>query len=81
MASPHPTPEVRAEAVRMALTSGWPHKQGAADPGVGFSTRSRWMQADQRNPETPTAQTDMERELAKLRRENRMLRQERDVGK
>lgn len=38
-----PTPEFRAEAVRVALISGLPRKQVAADFGVGFSTLSRWI--------------------------------------
>ena len=76
-----PTPEFRAEAVRVALTSGLPRKQVAADFGVGFSTLSRWIQQDRRNPEKPAAQSDLEREVAELRKENRMLREERDVLK
>ncbi|MEO1544806.1 MAG: transposase [Pseudomonadota bacterium] len=58
--------EFRAEAVRVALTSGLPRKQVAKDFGVGFSTLNSWIQQDRRNPEKPTAQTDMERELAEL---------------
>ena len=81
MASLQRPPEFRAEAVRIALTIGLPRKQIAPDLGVGFSTLSRWIQADQRIPEKPTAQTDIERELAELRRENRMLREEGDVLK
>jgi len=42
---------------------------------------SRWIQADQRNPEKPTAQTDMKRVLAELRRENRLFREEREALK
>lgn len=76
-----PTPEFRAEAVRIALTSGLPRKQVAADFGVGFSTLSRWIQLDRRHPEKPVVQSDLEREVAKLRKENRMLREERDVLK
>ena len=38
MASPQRTPEFRAEAVRIALTSGLPRRQVAADLGIGFST-------------------------------------------
>lgn len=79
MVSPLRTPEFRAEEVCIALPSGLSRKQVASDLGVGFSTLSRWAQVDQRNPEKPTAQTDMERELAELRRENRVLREERDV--
>lgn len=71
-----PTPEFRAEAVRVALISGLPRKQVAADFGVGFSTLSRWIQQDRRNPEKPSAQSDLEREIAELRKENRMLREE-----
>ncbi len=49
----NPTPEFRAEAVRVALTSGLPRKQVAADFGIGFSKLSRWIQQDRRNPEKP----------------------------
>ena len=76
-----PTEEFRAEAVRVALTSGLPRKQVAADFGIGFSTLNRWIQQDRRNPEKPTIQSDLEREIAELRKENRMLREERDVLK
>ena len=76
-----PTPEYRAEAVRVALTSGLPRKQVAADFGIGFSTLNRWIQRDRRHPEKPTVQSDLEREIAELRKENRMLREERDVLK
>lgn len=76
-----PTEEFRAEAVRVAFTSGLPRKQVAADFGIGFSTLSRWIQQDRRNPEKPTAQSDLEREVAELRKENRLLREERDVLK
>ena len=76
-----PTPEFRAEAVRVALTSGLPRRQVAADFGIGFSTLSRWIQQDRRNPEKPSVQFDLEREIAELRKENRMLREERDVLK
>ena len=76
-----PTPEFRAEAVRVALTSGLPRRQVAADFGIGFSTLSRWIQQDRRNPEKPSVQFNLEREIAELRKENRMLREERDVLK
>jgi transposase len=53
----------------------------AADPGIGFSTLSRWIQQDRRNPEKPAAQSELEREVARLRKENRLLREERDIPK
>ncbi len=76
-----PTPELGAEAVRLALTSGLSRRQVAADPGIGLSTLSRWIQQDRRNPEKPAAQSDLEREAARLRKENRLLREERDILK
>jgi len=36
--------EFRQEAVHVALTSGLPRKQIAADFDVGFSTLRRWIQ-------------------------------------
>ena len=74
-----PTPEYRAEAVRVALTSGLSRKLVAADFGTGFSTLSRWIQQDRRNPDKPTVQSDLEREISELRKENRVLREERGV--
>jgi len=56
-----------------------PRKQVASDFGFGFWALNRWIQQDRRNPETSTIQSDLEREIAELRKENRMLREERDV--
>lgn len=80
MASRHGA-EFRAEAVRIALTSGLSRKQVARDLGVGFSTLNRWIQQDRRDPEKPSTQSDLEKEIAELRRENRLLRGEREVLK
>ena len=79
--TPSRTAEFRAEAFRIALTSGLPRKQVAADLGVGYSTLNRWVEKDRANPEKPAHQSDLEREIAELRKENRMLREERDVLK
>lgn len=80
MASQH-TAEFRQEAVRVALTSGLNRKQVAADFGVGFSTLSRWIQLERRDQPEPTAQSDLEAEVTRLRKENRLLREEREVLK
>lgn len=77
--APKPSPECRAESERVALTSGLPRKQVATDFGISFSTQSRRIQQDRRNPEKPTAQSDLEREAAGLRDENRMLLKDMDV--
>lgn len=74
MMASNPTAEFRAEAVRVTLTSGLPQKQVTADIGAGFSTLRRWIQQDGRNPEKPTGQSNLEREIVKLRKESRVLR-------
>ena len=79
--TPSRTPEFRAEAVRIALPSGLSRRQVAADLGVGYSTLNKWVEKDRANPEKPARQSDLEREIAELRKENRMLREERDVLK
>lgn len=75
------TAEFRQEAVRVALTSGLTRKQVAADFGIGFSTLSKWIQQDRKSPEKPSVQSDLEREIVALRKENRLLREEREVLK
>lgn len=45
-----PAEPCRAEAVRVALTSGLPRKREAADLGIGVSTLNRWIQQDRRSP-------------------------------
>lgn len=73
--------EFRWEAVRVALTSGLTRKQVAKDVGVGLSTLNGWIQLERCSPEKPIAQTDLEYELAEIRKENRLLREEREVLK
>ncbi len=80
MASRH-SREFRAEAVRLALSSGLGRKQIADDLGIGFSTLNRWIQKDRRNPDKSASQSDLEREIAELRKESRLLREEREVLK
>jgi transposase len=70
------TAEFMQEAVRVAQTSGLTRKQVAADFGIGFSTLSKWIQQDRYTAEKPSVQSDLEREIVELRRENRLLREE-----
>jgi len=80
MASQH-TAEFRQEAVRVALTSGLNRKQVASDFGVGFSTLNRWIQLERQTLPELTAQSDLEAEVTRLRKETRLLREEREVLK
>jgi transposase len=75
------TPEFRREAVRLALTSGRTRKEVAEDLGVGLSSLTRWI-GQYRGEETPPdIKDDLQAELRRLRRENALLKQERDILK
>ena len=75
------TDELRREAVRIVLTSGLTRKQLASDLGIGFSTLSKWMQKSQPGDLPATADLDLAKENERLRKENRLLMEERDVLK
>ncbi len=73
--------EFRREAVRIARTSGLTRKQVASDLGIGFSTLSKWVQS-MKHDEMPSApQEDLAKENERLRREVRLLKDERDLLK
>jgi transposase len=78
------TKEFRDEAVRLALTSGRSRREIAADLGIGLSTLRHWLDRRREGeiddpPEE--RQEDMAAELKRLRRENEILRQEREILK
>ena len=78
------TKEFRDEAVRLALTSGRSRRALAADLGVGLSTLRHWLdRRREREIDDPPEerQEDMAAELKRLRRENEILRQEREILK
>ena len=68
------TDEFRKDAVRIALTSGLTRRQVADDLGVGLSTLNKWVSAHR---DTDVVSPE-DRELA---RENRILKEERDILK
>jgi transposase len=74
-----PTPEFRREAVRLALTSGRTRREIAEDLGVGLSTLTRWLSQERDVGEPSEAPVDVHAELKRLRRENAVLKQERDI--
>ena len=75
------TDEFRLEAVRIALTSGLTRKQVASDLGVGFSTLAKWIQKSKPEDLPATADLDLAQENERLRKENRLLMEERDILK
>ena len=85
--APYP-PEFRAEAIRLARTSGKPHAQIAQDLGMTSETLRLWLkQADRDDGQRSDGLTsdgltsDEQEELRRLRRENRILREEREILK
>ena len=75
------TDDFRREAVRIALTSGLTRKQVASDLGIGFSTLSKWIQKSKPDDLPPTADIDLAKEVERLRKENRLLLEEREILK
>lgn len=78
------TKEFEDEAMRLALTSLRTRRSIADDLGVGLSTLTRWIgrTRDRQLPaQDGAAQADLADELKRLRRENEVLRQERDILK
>jgi len=78
------TKEFEAEAVQLVQTSGRTQREIAADLGIGLSTLVRWIGRNrdrQIDYPPPGRQEDVAAELKRLRRENEILRQERDILK
>ncbi len=68
-----PTAEFKREAVRIALTSGLPRKQVAADLGVGHSTLNKWVKAFGDAGTVPSTEAELIKEIERLRRELRIV--------
>ena len=78
---PYPT-EFRAEAVRLARTSGRPLREIAEDLGCSLESLRHWVKQTRIDVgEAQGLTTDEREELRRLRRENRLLREEREILK
>ena len=75
------TDEFRADAVRIALTSGLTRKQVADDLGVGMSTLNKWITAHRDTNVVSQEDLDLAKENERLRREIRLLKEEREILK
>ena len=71
----------KSEAVQLALTSGLTRKEVAADLGVGFSTLNKWVAQHKHDDLMSGPHDDVHKELSRLRKENRILREEREILK
>jgi transposase len=75
------TDEFKREAVRIALSSGLPRERVASDLGVGKSTLHKWISQYRPSDLVSAPQADLARENERLRLENRVLKEERDILK
>ena len=75
------TEEFKQEAVRIALTSGLSRRRVASDLGVGLSTLGKWVSQYRPSDLVSAPQADLARENERLRLENRILKEEREILK
>jgi transposase len=75
------TEDFKKEAVRLTETSGRTMIEVADDLGIGRSTLTRWKKQYREADLLAGPHDDIDKELARLRRENDLLRQERDLLK
>lgn len=75
------TDEFKREAVGLIASSGRTIRQVADDLGLGLSTLTRWKQQLRVVETAAVPNPDLTKELARLRKENELLKQERDLLK
>jgi transposase len=76
---PYP-PEFKAEAVKLARSSEKPLSELARDLGVSTETLRNWHKQQQTDAgKRDGATTDEREELRRLRKENKVLKEEREV--
>ena len=75
------TEEFKREAVRLIDTSARTIRQIAEDLGVGLSTLARWKRVYRETELLAGPHEDTAKELARLRKDNEILRQEREILK
>ena len=73
--------ESKQEAVRIALTSGLSRERIAKDLGIGKSTLGKWVTQYRSSDLVAAPQADLARENERLRLENRILKEEREILK
>lgn len=79
MPRPHPS-EFRAEAIRLARSGERPIRETALGLGISESCLRRWLdQGDVEGGRTEGLTGGEQEEILRLRRENRVLRQEREI--
>jgi transposase len=73
--------EFKMEAVRLAERGDVPVRQVARDLAISESLLHKWINQFGKRPDGSRVTADEHEELIRLRRENRLLREERDILK
>jgi transposase len=73
--------QFKRDAARVALTSGLTHRQVSADLGVELSTLTKWVKAFSEEAALAGPDQNLVRENDRLRPENRILEEKREVLK
>lgn len=82
MANNKYSPEFKQEAIALVRDRGLTLTQAAADLGMAQTTLQRWVaQSKIDGGEKDGLTTDEKAELARLKRENRILKEEREILK
>ena len=72
----------KEQTVKLVIEQGLSLAEASSDVGVGLSTLSKWVQIFKKtNPSLTTLKEDESVELKRLRRENTLLKMERDLLK
>lgn len=75
----HYSEEFRAEAVRLAETSGQSIRQVALDLGIANESLGRWIRESKERPAGTPLAADERAELTELRRRVKVLETEREI--
>lgn len=73
--------EFKRDAVRIALASGLTRRQVASDLDVGLSTLGKWIRQFRTDEAPAVPDQTLLKEVERLRKENSVLRQEREILK
>jgi transposase len=74
------TPEFKRDAIRLVEQEGLPVAQVARDLGVNANTIHAWLRKNREERSDEATESEME-ELRRLRKENRILKEEREILK
>ena len=73
--------EFKEQAVKMAIEKKIPVTRLALDLGVGKSTLNKWVSTYKRGDQISSGLTAEQKEIKRLKRENEVLKEERDILK